>query len=194
MVAIVATNCEAWSEAAELWLDVALQPAAGAAAALCAAEGALRSGDFGLADQMITRSPGAGEARARLDALIAELAPVRAARRELFTAMMQGVDAPPIERLVALALYRDAVRAVAYDDDLGEAATRSWLMRAHHGLGEHKLVIGLAPGAPLNPEFAPMVDHARAMVERRALPPEKHRARFVADHPAAGLIAWPGNP
>lgn len=193
--AVVATNCEYWSEAAELWHDLALWPGAVPAAAPCAAEAALRSGDFGVADQMIARSDISGEARVWLDGLAAEAAPIREARRALFTEILDEAEPQTVslERLFALALYRDAVLTVAQDSEISNRETRTFLIRAHHGLGEHDKVDRIATGSALTDEIALLVARSRELRERRGIALGEHRAIFAARHPAAPLIDWPAN-
>lgn len=184
--AIVATSSEFWSEAAELWFDLTLWRPTAAHAWPFAAEAALRCGDHGLADQMLARRA-AAVCPEWLEPEIARARPIRAGRLAHFSSDGRAT----VEQLLALALHRDAIRAIAADASLDEAATRGWLVRAHHGLGEHERVceIGLAlTGAP--GAVADAIAHSRACARSRAAPLAWHRGRFSAAHPGAGIVDW----
>lgn len=185
LAAIAATDSEYWSEAAELWFDLAVRPATTAIAAPLAAEAALRSGDLDLADQMRARCEEAGGCPAWLTARFAEAVPLREARKTWFSA--SGSDADP-DALLALKLPRDAIRALASDPCLDAVATRLWLIRAHHMRGEHDRVVALAEGEA-SPEEAILIEHSRACQARREEGGDMQFRRFSAEHPAAGVLA-----
>lgn len=184
--AIVATTSEFWSEAAELWFDLALWRPAAPHAWPFAAEAALRCGDLGLADQMLARRV-AGSLPEWLAPHVARMEALRVRRIVHFAS---GREAS-IEELLDLGLYRDAIRSVAADAAMDDAAMRDWLIRAHHGLGEHDVVVEIAQNGSNAPgSVAGIVEASKACMATRAQPLAWHREQFVAARGESPLLAW----
>lgn len=184
LAGVAATDAEHWSEAAELWFDLAVRPATTALAAPLAAEAALRTGDLDLADQMRARLDEAGGCPDWLTALFGETLPLRAARKARFSSPQAGLDPGAF---LALDLPREAIRAVASGDGLDQSESRRWLIRAHHMLGEHDRVLALADVNAEETEAA-LIAHSRLCQERRGEGVERLLRRFGSAHPAADAI------
>lgn len=184
--AIVATSSEFWSEAAELWFDLTLWRPAAAQAWPFAAEAALRCGDLGLADQMLARR----QAAALPEWLVPDVARIEALRARRTAHFASGKKAP-IEELLDLGLYRDAMRSVAADAAIDDAMTRDRLIRAHHGLGEHDLVVEIG-GSGTPDSVTAIVAVSTACVATRARPFAWHREQFSAVRGEPPIFDWLG--
>ena len=176
--AIAASSAGFWQEAIDLWRDRLRSEAFGRIAATCAAEAALRSGRFGLADHMLVQL---GEAPAHLAALAGEAEEVRARRAAWFAS---GQRPGAAEELLALALYREAIGA-ASQAELPRQRALGLAIRALSGLGEHRRVLGLeAEADDADPDVARALAAARTACAAREVVPAAAVEGFRAGHPA----------
>lgn len=183
--AVAATRCGYWQRAIGLWRDQLRSPAAARLAAVGAAEAGLRSGRFDLAAQMLGRL---AEPPAHLRALAAECDPLRSARKAWFAERLEAAPKPPglarAERLVGLALHREALREIAASGEHGTALA----VQALSGLGEHDRVLALVARAD-DPAVARAAEAAREAAACLAEPLAEQLAAFLASHPAGEAFA-----
>ncbi len=180
--AMAASQCGFWARAVALWRDQFVRGRYVELASYCAAEAALRSGQYDMADQMLAQLEAKDAYLAGLDEGTAEL---RHARIDWFGGETEAGMAEPkrAARQIDLALFADAARvARAIDPPTDES--RALLVQALAGLGAYDLLANLEPPAG---EAAP-ADEARARVEQLRHSPGEHVDDFIRNHPAGGLV------
>ncbi|NNC72891.1 MAG: hypothetical protein HKN78_08450 [Sphingomonadaceae bacterium] len=186
--AMAASRCGFWTRAIGLWRDQFARKRYTELAAFCAAEAALQSGQYDIADHMLAQL---GEPGGYLSGLNARSADIRSNRMAWYGGETDR-DMPPEERarrLLDLALFPDAV-CVAINMDAQDAGRTPPMIRGLYGLGVHDAVVKIDdPNADKSDQdVSEMIARSRIVLAQLEQPHRDHVADFIAEHSAGHLV------
>lgn len=186
--AMAASRCGFWTRAMALWRDQFARKRYTELAAFCAAEAALQSGQYDIADHMLAQLGDPGDYLSDLNARSADIRSNRVA--------WYGGEADrdmPLEerasRLLHLALFPEAVR-VAINMDSQDTGRMRLMIRGLDGLGAHDAVVQIDnPNADeSDQDLSEIIARSCTLVAQLEQPHRDHVAGFIAEHVAGHLV------